>query len=94
MPPVVLVCRPALLNGVGCAASLGMNGESTQRQSVVEVAYIACLIHSCACNKDRTTGGCPVKRQVSSRLGGTVLSVTLTELLVIVSLWCEPKFQP
>lgn len=56
-----------------------MNGESTQRQSVVEVAYIACLIHLCACNKDRAAGGCPVKRQVSSRLGGAVLSVTLTD---------------
>ena len=56
-----------------------MNGESTQRQFVVEVAYIACLIHSSACNKDRATGGCPVKRQVSSRLGGAVLSVTLTD---------------
>jgi len=91
---VVLVRRPALPNDVGCAASLGMNGESTQRQSVVEVAYIACLIHSSACNKDRATGGCPVKRQVSSRLSGTVLSVTLTESLVIVSLWCDFKFQP
>ena len=62
-----------------------MNGESTQRQFVVKVAYIGVLIHSSACNKDRAAGGCLGKWQVSSGLGEAVLSVTLTESPVIVS---------
>jgi len=70
-----------------------MNGESTQRQSAVKVAYISCPIYSSACNKDRTAGGCAVKRQVSSRLGEAVLSVTLTECSVTVSLWRDSMFQ-
>lgn len=62
-----------------------MNGGSTRRQSVVKVAYISVLIHSSARNNDRAAGGCWAKREVSSRLGETILSVTVTESPVIVS---------
>lgn len=61
---------------------------------MVKVAYITCLTHSSACNKDRATGGCPVKRQVSSRLSRAVLSVTLTDSSAVVSLWCDFEFPP
>lgn len=79
---------------MGCAASFGMNGESTRRQSVVKVAYIGVLIHSNARNNDRAAGGCWANRQVSSRLGEPILSVTVTESSVTVSPWCDFKFQP
>ena len=69
-----------------------MNGESTQRQFVVKVAYIGVLIHSSACNKDRAAGGNWGKWQVRSRLGEAIRSVTLTESSVTVSPWCDFKF--